>query len=188
MSLSYGLLGLLNYFPMSGYDLKKMFDDSINFFWAAQTSQIYRELKALEKKGDVAARVRASGRGPNKRVYEITKQGSASLKKWLDNPPEVIGEDQRNAFLVRVLHSSRIGFAKLRPQVQARLDAYQKELRQLGEVKKKLGEYLRLSGKEENLPYWTIVLSRGRHVTEANIRWARETLKFLADNPAKAKP
>lgn len=40
MSLSYGLLGLLNYFPMSGYDLKKIFDDSINFFWAAQTSQI----------------------------------------------------------------------------------------------------------------------------------------------------
>jgi PadR family transcriptional regulator, regulatory protein AphA len=188
MSLSYGLLGLLNYFPMSGYDLKKMFDDSINFFWAAQTSQIYRELKALEKKGDVAARVRASGKGPNKRVYEITKQGRISLKQWLDNPPEAIGEDQRNAFLVRVLHSSEIGFKKLHAQVQARLDAYRKELRQLGEVEHKLGEYLRLSGKEENLPYWKIVLSRGGFVTRANIQWAEETMKYLKQCIKKGRP
>src|SRR3989339_1985319 len=117
MSLPYGLLGLLNYFSMSGYDLKKMFNDSINFFWAAETSQIYRELNGLEKKGDIVSKVTASAKGPNKRVYTITKQGKTNLKKWLDNPPEIIGEDQRNAFLIRVLHSSQIGFKKLHPQM-----------------------------------------------------------------------
>jgi PadR family transcriptional regulator, regulatory protein AphA len=186
MSLSYGLLGLLNYFPMSGYDLKKIFNDSINFFWAAETSQIYRELNALEKKGDIASKVKASAKGPHKRVYEITKQGKIDLTHWLENPPEVIGEDQRNAFLIRVLHSSQIGFKKLLPQVRKRLAAYQMELDQLGMVERRLKEYLRLSGQEANLPYWKIVLSRGRHVTKANLQWARETIGFLKSNLKKA--
>ena len=179
MSLSYGLLGLLNYFPMSGYDLKKIFDDSINFFWAAKTSQIYRELKFLEKKGDITSKIQSSKKGPNKRLYEITRQGKLSLGKWLENPPEALREDQRNAFLIRVLHSSQIGFENLYPQVRKRLAAYQVELQQLDSVEKKLKEYVALSGKADNLPYWKIVLSRGRHVTRANIAWAEETLRFL---------
>ena len=179
MSLSYGLLGLLNYFPMSGYDLKKIFDDSINFFWAAKTSQIYRELKSLEEKGYITSKIQVSEKGPNKRVYKITKQGTESLKKWLENPPSDIREDQRNAFLIRVLHSSQIGFDKLYPQVKKRLLAYQNELHQLALVEKRLQDYLKLSGTQENLPYWKIVLSRGRHVTKANIQWANETLRYL---------
>ncbi len=188
MSLSYGLLGLLNYFPMSGYDLKKVFDDSINFFWAAKTSQIYRELKSLEKKGDIVSTIRFSEKGPNKRLYAITKQGMANLKKWLDNPPDDIREDQRNSFQIRVLHSSLVGFKKLVPQVQKKLIAYRKELRQLDQVEKKLKEYLRLSGKKENLPYWKIVISKGRHINRASIRWARETLKYLKDGLEKERP
>lgn len=50
MSLPHAILGLLNYMPMTGYDLKNFFDDSIDFFWSAQMSQIYRELKNLEKR------------------------------------------------------------------------------------------------------------------------------------------
>src|SRR3989339_1174896 len=187
MSLPYGLLGLLNYFSMSGYDLKKIFNDSINFFWAAETSQIYRELKSLEKKGDIQSKVKPSDKGPHKRVYGITKQGKQSLAQWLENPPETIGEDQRNAFLVRVLHSSHIGFEKLHAQVEKRMMAYKRELQQLDMVEQQLKEYLRLSGKEDNLPYWRIVLSRGRYVTKANVKWAKETMQFLKENIEKGK-
>ena len=51
MSLGFGILGFLNYGPMSGYDLVKAFESSLQFFWHAQNSQIYLELKKLEKKG-----------------------------------------------------------------------------------------------------------------------------------------
>jgi len=44
MALKHGLLGLLNYKSETGYDLDKLFKQSLNFFWKAQTSQIYREL------------------------------------------------------------------------------------------------------------------------------------------------
>jgi DNA-binding PadR family transcriptional regulator len=41
-------LGLLNYKSMNGYDLKRVFDKSINHIWMANLSQIYRELQALK--------------------------------------------------------------------------------------------------------------------------------------------
>ena len=47
MSLEYAILGFLNYLPLSGYDLKKMFDTSVQHFWPADQSQIYRTLARL---------------------------------------------------------------------------------------------------------------------------------------------
>ena len=51
MSLKHGLLGLLNYGNMTGYDIDRTFKDSLFLFWQAQTSQIYRELNTMEKLG-----------------------------------------------------------------------------------------------------------------------------------------
>ena len=51
MSLKHGLLGLLNYGPMTGYELDKAFKASLSFFWQAKASQIYRELGTMEQNG-----------------------------------------------------------------------------------------------------------------------------------------
>ena len=40
MSLRMSLLGLINLTPMSGYDLKKFFEDSFRFFWAAEDTSV----------------------------------------------------------------------------------------------------------------------------------------------------
>lgn len=49
--LKHGILGLLNYHDMTGYEIMQTFRDSLRFFWSAQTSQIYRELQKLDEKG-----------------------------------------------------------------------------------------------------------------------------------------
>ena len=54
--LKHGILGLLNYGDMSGYEIREVFKNSLNYFWTAQTSQIYRELGALEKNGWIKRR------------------------------------------------------------------------------------------------------------------------------------
>jgi len=53
MSLEYAILGFLNYHPYTGYDLKKIFDTSVNHFWHADQSQIYRTLARLTEQGHV---------------------------------------------------------------------------------------------------------------------------------------
>ena len=52
--LKHGILGLLNYQEMTGYEIMEVFRDSLNYFWDAKTSQIYRELQGLEKKNWVS--------------------------------------------------------------------------------------------------------------------------------------
>ena len=52
--LKHGILGLLNYRDMTGYEIMEVFRDSLRFFWNARTSQIYRELQDWkEKSGSV---------------------------------------------------------------------------------------------------------------------------------------
>ena len=57
MSLAYAILGLLTYESLTGYELKQRFDCSINYFWSAHLSQIYRELNVLEKKELVTVKI-----------------------------------------------------------------------------------------------------------------------------------
>ena len=69
--LKHGILGLLNYGDMTGYEIRTVFKDSLNHFWQAQTSQIYRELQALEKNGWItSSHVEQKGK-PDKNIHSI---------------------------------------------------------------------------------------------------------------------
>lgn len=183
MSLSYAVLGLINYSPMSGYDLKKIFDDSINFFWSAQTSQIYRELKIWEKKGCIISSVQPSEKGPDKRIYSITEQGTENLRNWLSDMPDEVDEDNRNAFLLRVFLLSQLEVEELVFQLKKRLKKYRKDLQNLKDVERKMQEYARMIGKEEEVHSWKIALSRGFHDVESHMHWAEESLEYLENLP-----
>ena len=81
--LKQGILGLLNYGNMTGYEIKTIFQQSLNYFWTAQTSQIYRELQALEKDGWVTSTHVTQKGKPDKKVFSITKDGKNELQRWL---------------------------------------------------------------------------------------------------------
>lgn len=183
MSLSYAVLSLINYKPMTGYDLKKLFDDSINFFWSAQTSQIYRELKTWEQKGCIVSTVQPSEKGPEKRIYRITEQGIESLTNWLSDMPDEVDEDNRNAFLLRLFLLSQLGVEELVFQLKKRLKKYRRDLKNLKDVEGKMQEYAHMIGKQEEVHFWKIILSRGFHDVESHIRWAEESLEYLENLP-----
>ncbi len=101
MSLKHGMLGLLINGPRSGYDLDRVFKDSLAFFWPAKTSQIYRELDAMERKGWLTSERVIQSEKPNKRVYSITEEGRREFRDWLSEP----GDNQGNISLL--LHERR---------------------------------------------------------------------------------
>lgn len=175
--LSYALLGFLSYAPMTGYDLKKILDDSINFFWVAQTSQIYRELKTLETEGYITSTLKPSEKGPDRREYKITESGAIQLKKWLSDLH--VEEKMRNEFMIHIFFSSQIGAEELYIQMSNKLKEYLKEQQILQVVADKIQDYAERFGKEEDSFYWKIVLSRGIHDVDAKVNWAKETLTLL---------
>jgi len=179
LSLRFGLLGLIKYSPMTGYDLKQIFDHSINFFWSAKTSQIYRELKGLEKVGFVESRIEVNTTRPNRRVYTITDTGIEALKNWLLKFSNQTLEDNRNEFLMRVFLSSNIGGAELLNQLETRLEKYRKDLKALQGLGRVIDIWRDKFDVEGELIYWNISIRRGFHDVQSHIAWAEESIQYL---------
>ena len=97
--LKHGILGLLNYGDKTGYEIMTVFRDSLNHFWTAQTSQIYRELQTMEKNGWISQRHVEQAGKPDKNVFSITTEGREELLQWLraDNLPR----SARDPFLMK---------------------------------------------------------------------------------------
>ena len=81
---SYVILGLLTFREMSGYDLKQLINKSItHFYWSPAKSQIYGELRRLESHGLVTMREVPQTLRPDKRLYQITPEGTEAMLQWL---------------------------------------------------------------------------------------------------------
>ena len=81
--LKHGILGLISNGDKTGYEIMRVFRDSLSHFWTAQTSQIYRELQTMEKAGWITqTHVQQTGK-PDKNVFSITPDGHDELVRWL---------------------------------------------------------------------------------------------------------
>ena len=86
---SWAVLGMLAFDEeLSGYELKKWADWSIKFFyWSPSFSQVYTELKKLEKHGFVTSRVQHDNGVRGRRLYKITETGTAAVGRWSNEAP-----------------------------------------------------------------------------------------------------
>ena len=106
MSLKHAILGFLSYTPLSGYHLKKAFDNSVQHFWPANQSQIYRTLAELEREGFVEKEVVEREERLDMKIYSITTGGRAELHQWLAAPlPE---RDEREPFLIQLFFGGNL--------------------------------------------------------------------------------
>ncbi|AFA75132.1 putative PadR-like transcriptional regulator [Gordonia polyisoprenivorans VH2] len=85
---SWAVLGMLSYGEeVSGYDIKKWADWSIrHYYWSPSFSQVYSELKRLEKHGFATSRMSDDG-GRTRRMYRITDEGVAAIARWEADAP-----------------------------------------------------------------------------------------------------
>jgi DNA-binding PadR family transcriptional regulator len=96
VSLRHSLLGLLAEQPRTGYELTRLFDESLLNVWPASHSQIYPELAKLAADG----LIRQTASGPRgKKVYSITPGGMEEMRAWLRTEPD---HSTRNPSFLRV--------------------------------------------------------------------------------------
>jgi len=186
MSLQYAILGLLKYKPMTGYDLKKMFDESINNFWAASLSQIYRELGTLESKGYLNFIIQPQNDRPDKKIYSITETGKTAFKDWIENFPQKVSKETRDEFTLRVFFGSNISKENLLKQLQLFKDDKQRsleEIKNLCEISLKYKDEMELFNDE--VFYWKFVLRRACLTLDMLIHWADECIEDLKSMEAK---
>lgn len=180
--LKHGILGLLNYRDMTGYEIMEVFRDSLNYFWDAKTSQIYRELGALEQRTWVAKTVVPQRGRPDKNVYAITPPGREELLRWLgDGDP---GFRVKSPLLMKVFFlGERSGEDNIRyfEDVIQRCELF---LNALDAVPRAIEAYGGLIGQDrpgEKSRYWEMTLDYGRRSARTQIEWARDCIRILEE-------
>lgn len=180
MSLQFAILGLLSYRSMTGYDLKKMFDESINNFWAASLSQIYRELGVLESKGYLTSEIEKQNDRPDKRIYDITEEGKTAFREWITKFPEKLSKEKRDEFTLRLFFGSNLSKQELIIQLRRFLDEKQRQMKEIEYLRNMSDQYVRdmklFNGEEV---YWKLILRRAFLNLEASIKWAGECIDEL---------
>jgi DNA-binding PadR family transcriptional regulator len=85
---AHAALVLLAFGPASGYELKQRADNTLRFFFASPAmSQIYAELDRLTDAGLVADHRERRGGERETRVFSLTSDGRAELRRWLAADP-----------------------------------------------------------------------------------------------------
>ncbi len=182
--LKHGILGLLNYHQLTGYEIMIVFRDSLNFFWSAQTSQIYRELQTLETKGWVSKTTVSQQSKPDKNIYTITREGYEELLRWLSNGDQE--HRSHNSILMKVFFMGECS----REENIRYFEGYKKYcgifFRSLDAAEEHIKKYCDVLDNPDKALYWEMTVDYGRRAMQMEIEWAQSCIDRLKGPPDSA--
>lgn len=168
---AYGVLGMLTFAEMSGYDLGKAIEGSIGFFWAPAKSQLYAELRRLVELGWAREREVEQTDRPDKRIYTITPDGEEALRSWLGTPPEDF-DPIKSPFLLRLFFAHLAGPDAVRALIAEHRRQAEELLETFGQIE---GHLVEQGGPVP--PYLT--LTYGMTYASGVVDWCDRTLEQL---------
>jgi DNA-binding PadR family transcriptional regulator len=184
--LSHAILGFLDYRPMSGYDLKKYFDQSVAHFWSATQSHIYKALENLEKDGMVESQVIQQEGKPNRKQYQLTDAGRAELHRWVSTPLPV--EAKREAWLIQVFFAHDLANEEIADLFKNRIERLRTSLSQCQTAQKAIDENSRREGMQRLQSLWQLTLDYGIDYYQNEIDWLEKTLPVVRKLPPLTSP
>lgn len=183
--LKHGILGLLNYHDMTGYEIRGVFRDSLSFFWQAQTSQIYRELKELKARGWVTdVTVPQQGR-PNKNVFSVTEAGREELRRWLREETFELGN---SPLLMRTFFRGELSPEENIRYFQGIRAFALQALEEMKQPPATAAAYEQIIDNPQRAVYWSMTIEYGVLYLDMLRRWSESCIKRLEEvsheNPA----
>jgi len=177
MSLKHAILGFLNYQPQTGYELKEVFDDSVQHFWPADQSQIYRTLNELMAEDYVTMEVVVQENRPNRKVYSITPSGQAELRRWLQMPPP--SQAPRSAGLIQVFFAGQLSNDEILQKFQMVADDCRQTLEVYHAISNEtIADYEEQVGPREAF-CWNLTVDLGLRLVQAQLEWADNVIKQI---------
>jgi DNA-binding PadR family transcriptional regulator len=177
MSLEHAILGFLQYESFSGYDLKKVFDTSIQHFWPADQSQIYRTLGQLAEEGLVEVEVVPQRDRPDRKVYSVTEAGRAELHRWLTGPTPL--QEPRSAPLIQVFFAGLLSdeealliFRRGAEFIRMMLDSY-------GHVPPVIDKISTELATPRDAFFWALTLESGLVQARSQLAWMEDVIRRL---------
>ena len=124
------ILALLSAGYTHGYELKQAIDNAFGAVGPAiNVGQIYTTLSRLERDGLVVSQDVEQSDRPNKRVYEVTREGRAELENWVSDST---GSPRlRDEFFVKLVLGQVAGIAEPTDLIARQRQHYLQVLRDL---------------------------------------------------------
>ena len=181
MAIETAILGLLSLRPLTGYDLKKVFEGSVALYWSGNNNQIYRTLVALHKAGLVSMEVQHQDKGPSRKQYTLTGKGLDELRRRVLAAPEL--PQVRHTFLIQLAWADALPTAELdallgryEEEVQTQLAMLQARARQPGVSSASRADYIDVSRartpREARL--WRMIEHNWQSFYEHELQWVRD--------------
>lgn len=167
----------MNYAPFSGYDLKKAFDTSVQHFWPADQSQIYRTLSRLEEEGWAEMEVVHQESRPDRKVYHITEAGREELRRWLTTPLPL--EDVREPFLIQVFFAGLLGEEEIVDLFRQKARGLRERLDRYRQVPQESEAYAGEIESPREVFFWMLTLECGFVSTEAELAWVESAIRRI---------
>jgi DNA-binding PadR family transcriptional regulator len=174
----FAILGFLTLGPMSGYDIKKLVEQSTENFWSESFGQIYPALRRLAADGLIEKQEAPSEGGRPRHVYRINDRGREAFAAWLrepTDPPPV-----RIELLLKLFFGARCDRDTNREQVLAYREQMVRDVERYRSIDERLH---REHADAADLPYWRLTLRFGELDRAAHIAWCDEALAVLEGLP-----
>ena len=174
--LKHGILGLISNGDKTGYEIMTVFRDSLNHFWSAQTSQIYRELQTMEKAGWISLTHVAQTGKPDKNVFSVTPEGHRELLRWLRDPRMPAGF--KNPFLMKTFFMGELPVEENLAFFRAFRDVsvFPDEGKQ---VSANADMYRQAVDHPEKAIYWKLTIEFGRMYEKMQREWCEYCIREL---------
>jgi DNA-binding PadR family transcriptional regulator len=167
VSLKYAILSLLAHDPLTGYELMKLFDGSVGYFWHATHPQIYKELARLESDGQIVHRsVEQRGR-PTKKIYSLSDTGQRDLMAWLKIP--AAAQRVKDEMMLKTFCCGLLDSAEALELLDRHRELHEGRLQRYQELERFLGSGLNVMSRERVGPYLTLL--RGIRYERDYISW-----------------
>lgn len=180
MALKHGILGLLTYGEMTGYELMKTFNSSLAYFWHVRTSQIYLELDNLAKSGLVEFRKEIQESRPNKKNFKITNKGREEFKDWFKNSNMDKMLNIKNEFLMMIFFLNELPKNEAINFIKQYKEECKSGLADLEKAKNTIVEFKSFYHVENDSDiYWSLTVKHGEFMYEASMKWADYAMKII---------
>ncbi|MFC4603271.1 PadR family transcriptional regulator [Rhodococcus kronopolitis] len=175
MALEHALLVSLAEQSGSGYELARRFDKSIGFFWSASHQQIYRVLKRMDTSGWVDGEVVGQDGRPDKRVYRVSADGRAELRRWIAEP--TAAGHLRDELAVKIRAAAHGDLDDLRAEVTRHRDDHAGRLELYRQIEKR--DFPTPNALTGTDLHQYLVLRGGIRVEDGFTAWCQEVLDAL---------
>jgi len=174
MSLEYAILGFLSYRPLSGYDLKKVFDNSVRHFWPADQSQIYRTLARLAEQAYVEQESYRGVDRPDRKEYRITPAGREALRAWLLSP--LPSQDSRIAELIQVFFAGQLSDAQVVALFERLAAGARATLAVYDQIPQPADADAQAAGLQRERFFWQLTLEYGIMSARRDLAWLESVI------------